>query len=72
MFKAQSGEKQYSSNNNTFTIDKWYEVYTNVGWKKAYELQIGDILVNSTEQGKVVEVEKDDNSIILYLSDFSK
>lgn len=65
MFLATSGEFDIPLSNNYYEIEKWDEVETSNGWKKATDLVVGDII----EEQTITKIEQVDNRCRIYVSE---
>lgn len=70
MFTATPGYEQIIPvTDNKVELYDYSEVLTFIGWKLVKDLVIGDILINDDEQGKITNISKFDNKVII---DFSQ
>jgi len=49
MFVATNSENEIVDTNNTFTLNKWCEVETPNGFKRASSIKVGDALIVDTD-----------------------
>lgn len=68
MFKAKEDYKDVEiTDENFYEIDIASEILTSEGWKKVKEISIGDIVCGDDTSDKVINIERKDNKILLYV-----